>query len=84
MDAKSLAQKLGITAKTVSKRARILGIGTQAKIPGKEGRPATVYNPEECDRIASYGKPSNPTHESDSDDEGASSLLYGEIFVLCQ
>ena len=72
MDAKSLAEKLKITPKTVWTRAKALGItGTQTKIEGQNGRPGVVYSPAECDRIASYGKPSNPTTESDSgnDDE---------------
>ena len=72
MDAKSLAEKLKITPKTVWTRAKALGItGTQTKIEGQNGRPGVVYSPAECDRIAFYGKPSNPTTESDSgnDDE---------------
>lgn len=57
MDAKTLASKLGITPKTVYSRAKILGIsGTQAKVEGQNGRPTTVYTPEECDRIARFGK----------------------------
>ena len=74
MDAKSLAEKLKITPKTVWTRAKALGItGTQTKIEGQNGRPGVVYSPEECDRIASYGygKAQNPVTESDSgnDDE---------------
>ena len=70
MDAKSLAEKLKITPKTVWTRAKALGItGTQTKIEGQNGRPGVVYSPAECDRIASYGKPSNPTTESDSDND---------------
>jgi hypothetical protein len=72
MDSKALAQRCGVTVKTINQRARILGIsGTQAKIEGKEGRPATVYNPEECDRIGSYGKAQTPVSDSDlgNDDE---------------
>ena len=70
MDAKSLAEKLKITPKTVWTRAKALGItGTQTKIEGQNGRPGVVYSPEECDRIASCGKPSNPTTESDSDND---------------
>ena len=70
MDAKSLAEKLKITPKTVWTRAKALGItGTQTKIEGQNGRPGVVYSPAECDRIAFYGKPSNPTTESDSDND---------------
>ena len=74
MDAKSLAEKLKITPKTVWTRAKALGItGTQTKIEGQNGRPGVVYSPEECDRIAFYGngKAQNPVTESDSgnDDE---------------
>ena len=70
MDAKSLAEKLKITPKTVWTRAKALGItGTQTKIEGQNGRPGVVYSPAECDRIASYGKAQNPTTESDSDND---------------
>ena len=72
MDAKTLAEKLKITPKTVWTRAKALGItGTQAKTEGQNGRPGVVYSPAECDRIASYGKAQNPVSDSDSgnDDE---------------
>ena len=65
MDAKSLAQELGLTPKQIHTRAKALGIvGTQAKIEGKEGRPSTVFSPQECDRIRAYGKAQKPVTDS--------------------
>jgi len=73
MDAKTLAEKLGVTPKTVWTRAKALGItGTQAKAEGKEGRPGVIYSPDECDRIANYGK-AKPVSEGFSEDEGIES-----------
>ena len=61
MDAKSLASELGITPKQVHTRAKALGIkGSQVKTEGQNGRPATVFNPEECERIRNYGKAQEP------------------------
>jgi len=78
MDANALAAKLGVTPKTVRTRARSLGIvGTQTKTEGREGRPATVYSPQECDRISNYGKAQEPLQgeafgsEDDAIDVGA-------------
>ena len=78
MDAKSLASELGITPKQVHTRAKALGIaGTQTKIQGKEGRPSTVFTPEECDRIRHYGKAQESVSDSvygtedDAIDQGA-------------
>lgn len=74
MDAKSLAEKLGVTPKTIWTRAKALGIqGSQVKTEGANGRPGVVYSPEECDRIANYGKSPKPTPESFSEDEGVES-----------
>ena len=70
MDAKTLASKLGLTPKTVLSRARSLGItGVQAKIEGREGRPATVFSADECDRIANFGKPEKQANGVTEDDE---------------
>jgi len=72
MDAKSLAQKLGISSKTVHTRARALGItGTQAKTEGSNGRPSLIYSSEECDRIANYGTNQNPVSDGTLDDNTA-------------
>ncbi|MFZ9739317.1 MAG: hypothetical protein ACO3EZ_15050 [Prochlorotrichaceae cyanobacterium] len=61
MDAKALADELKISPKTVHTRAKALGItGSQVKQEGKEGRPATVFSPQECDRIRNYGKAQKP------------------------
>ena len=69
-DTATISKELGITAQSVNARARILGIkGQEIKEEGKNGRPRRVFSPEECDRIACYGKPSNPTTESDSDND---------------
>ena len=71
-DTATISKELGITAQSVNARARILGIkGQEIKEEGKNGRPRRVFSPEECDRIASYGKAQNPVTESDSgnDDE---------------
>ena len=58
MDAKALAQELNLREKTIHTRAKMLGItGTQTKQEGREGRPAKIFSPEECDRIRNYGKP---------------------------
>lgn len=75
MDSKSLAEKLGITQKTVLTRAKALGIkGTTAKIEGQNGRPSAIYSPEECDRIANYGKSQNPTHDGVLGDDDAAEV----------
>ena len=69
-DASTLGKELGLTSQTVNTRARVLGIvPTEIKQEGQTGRPRRVFSPEQCDRIASYGKPSNPTTESDSDND---------------
>jgi len=58
MDAKALAQELNLREKTIHTRAKMLGItGTQTKQEGREGRPAKIFSPEECERIRNYGKP---------------------------
>lgn len=69
-DTATISKELGITAQSVNARARILGIkGQEIKEEGKNGRPRRVFSPEECDRIASYGKAQTPVSESDTDDE---------------
>ena len=71
-DASTLGKELGLTSQTVNTRARVLGIvPTEIKQEGQTGRPRRVFSPEQCDRIASYGKAQNPVTESDSgnDDE---------------
>ena len=69
-DASTLGKELGLTSQTVNTRARVLGIvPTEIKQEGQTGRPRRVFSPEQCDRIASYSKPSNPTTESDSDND---------------
>ena len=42
---------------------------TEVKQEGQQGKPRRVFSPEQCTAIASYGKPSNPTTESDSDND---------------
>lgn len=78
MDAKTLANELGITPKQVHTRAKALGItGSQIKQEGREGRPATVFSPQECERIRNYGKSQkdvsdgNLGSEDDAIDQGA-------------
>ena len=74
MDANALAEQLGVTAKTVRTRARALGIkGTQAK-SGESHRPGTVYNAEECERIANYGQRQKPVTDGNlgTEDEAIS------------
>lgn len=69
-DASTLGKELGLTSQTVNTRARVLGIvPTEIKQEGQTGRPRRVFSPEQCDRIASYGKAQTPVSESDTDDE---------------
>ena len=83
MDAKSLGQELGLTAKQIHTRAKALGIvGTQTKIEGKEGRPSTVFSPEECDRIRAYGK--SPKSVSDSVYGTEDDAIAGGAMILQQ
>ena len=69
-DASTLGKELGLTSQTVNTRARVLGIvPTEIKQEGQTGRPRRVFSPEQCDRIAAYGKAQTPTPDSDTDDE---------------
>ena len=69
-DASTLAKELGVSPQTINARARIMGIKpTEVKQEGQQGKPRRVFSPEQCTAIASYGKPSNPTTESDTDDD---------------
>lgn len=72
MDAKALAQKLGVTPKTIGVWAKTLGIrGTAVKAEGQTGRPSIVYSPQECEQIAQHGRPQNPVTDSGfTEDEG--------------
>jgi len=71
-DASTLSKDLGVSPQTINARARILGIKpTEVKVEGQPGKPRRVFSPEECDRIAAYGKAQTPVSDSDlgNDDE---------------
>lgn len=70
MDAKTLATQLGLTPKTILSRARALGItGTQTKTEGANGRPATVFSPQEVEQIKAYGRTEKASTDADPEAE---------------
>lgn len=53
-DSKTLAQHLGVTAKTINARARALGL-TATKATQGDGGPRNIWTEEQAQQIANYG-----------------------------
>jgi len=80
IDTATLAQRLGVTSKTVLTRAKALGLSPVQATQGG-GRPKSLWSPEQASAIAGYGKNPEPQPLEDMDElEGTAAITaYGAL-----
>ena len=80
IDTATLASRLGVSPKTVSTRAKALGISPMTASQG-QGRPKSVWSPEQAAAIGAYGKPQESQELESLEDVGgdAASAAYGAL-----
>lgn len=74
IDSKTLSEQLGVTVQAINSRARALGLNPTTAKQGA-GRPKSLWNGEQAQAIANYGKSQDSSPTEDLDDvEGNAAL----------